>query len=199
MAVLCAGSLALADTITFNSPAGALGTTQVYTLDGVNFTATAFNGGNLFAKNGGSDEKGLGLTNDSQHEIGPGTPTQFIQLDLLPLITAGFTGFQFLMGSSTVIDAWKVSACASAGSGGSGPPCDSSVNALTGTDELTFHPVPSDFSATNHYLDFSATSGNVLLEELSATPAPEPRFYGLLLTAILGFAGIVIRKRRTLV
>ena len=62
---------AQAATFNFLSPAGALGTTQSYTVDGLTITAAGFNSSNfttpdvkLFAKTGGGDENGLGLTND---------------------------------------------------------------------------------------------------------------------------------------
>ena len=58
------GSLALADTITFDNPTGNLGVTHTYTLDGANIIATEFNGTALFAKNLGAGEQGLGVTAD---------------------------------------------------------------------------------------------------------------------------------------
>ena len=94
------GSLALADTITFDSPTGNLGVTHPYTLDGVTITATEFNGTALFAKNLGVGEQGLGVTADPSTEnelFAPGT--DFIQLDLSALIAAGFTNFSFAMNS----------------------------------------------------------------------------------------------------
>ena len=65
------GSAAFADTLIFVPPAGDLGPTWTYTLDGVNVVATGFNGGDLFGKNLGFDEEGIGLHSDpsGQNEI----------------------------------------------------------------------------------------------------------------------------------
>jgi hypothetical protein len=186
-------SLAFADVIVFNSPTGDLGsTTHNYTLDGFTITATGFNGGDLFGKNGGSDEAGLGLANDpsGDHEIffnPTGAPQDFIQLDLLNLINAGFSNFQFQMNSTTGTEGWSVSACSV-----SGTDCFSSP--VTGTDE-NGHNAPVSLSKTNHFLDFSSTDGNVLLHSLSATAVPEPQFYGFLTLALVGLAAL--RSRRS--
>src|SRR5579871_1501948 len=67
------GISAQATTITFleNGQNTALGTTSTFTESGASLTAYA-NGGNLYAKNLGAGEQGLGLTSDplSQNEIG---------------------------------------------------------------------------------------------------------------------------------
>jgi hypothetical protein len=192
---LALSSLALADTVSFSSPGGDRGASQTYTLDGVTITATGFNGGDLFGKSLGGNENGLGLTGDptTDNEIffkSMGTQ-DFIQLDVLNLLNANFTAFQFQMNSSTSPDAWSVSACSVSGT-------DCFTSPATGTDQNA-HNAPASLSKTNHYLDFSATGGNVLLSSLSATPpsVPEPRFYGLLLVALLGVAGVILRNRRS--
>lgn len=187
------GSLAFADSIVFNSPSGNLGsTTHTYTLDGVSFVATGFNGGNLFGKDAGGGENGLGLVQDPSGDdeiFFRSTGTQdFIQLDVLNLLKAGFNNFQFQMGSTTGDEGWSVSACATSGT-------DCFTSPVTGSSE-NVHSVPVTLSATNHYLDFSATEGNVLLGLISATSSvPEPRFYGVLLVGMLALVGIVLRKR----
>ncbi len=188
------GSLALADTITFDSPTGNLGATHTYTFDGANIIATEFNGTALFAKNLGVGEQGLGVTADPSKEnelFAPGT--DFIQLDLSDLLAKGFTNFSFAMNSvqenQKTPDAWSVSACSVSGTN-----CGASP--ITGNDQAN-HAFPAGFSATNHFLDFSATGGNVLISSLTATPTPEPRFYGVLLLGILGLVGLVYRKQRT--
>src|SRR5258706_14564599 len=67
-------STANATTWNFNVPSGALGTTQTYTADGITITAAGFTStaaltagsanANLFGKNLGGDESGLGLVDD---------------------------------------------------------------------------------------------------------------------------------------
>jgi hypothetical protein len=197
LGVLLLASQGWADGVSFNSPTGDLGSaTQTYTLDGVNIVATGFNGGDLFGKNAGPGEQGVGLTGDpsGDHEIFfKSTGTQdFIQLDLLNLINAGFTSFQFQMSSTTGGEGWSVSACSVSGT-------DCFTSPATGLDE-TLHSVPGGFSKTNHFLDFSATNGNVLLDMIAATPptpAPEASTSGLLLSGMLGLVAVVLWKRRT--
>jgi PEP-CTERM motif len=178
----------------FNSPSGDLGsTTHTYIFDGQNLLASGFNGGDLYGKNSGTDEKGLGLVNDpsGDHEIWHKTTgaQDFIQLDLLNLINAGFTNFMFQMGSTTGTEQWQVTACSTAGVSGSGP-CAANGSTLTGTDE-SVHSVPVNLSATNHYLDFSSNDGNLLLGSIST---PEPGA-GVLLLGGIGLLGLVMRKR----
>jgi hypothetical protein len=195
IASLGLGSAAFADVEVFSTPTGDLTTTHTYSLDGVNIVATGFNGGDLWGKADGGDENGVGLANDpgGDHEIYHVTSgaIPFIQIDLLNLINAGFAGFQFQMNSTTSPDGWSVSACSSGGT-------DCGTSAVTGSDEGVSHSVPT-LSATNHYLDFSATAGNVLLKEITATrvATPEPRFYGFLLAGMMALVGIVRGKLRS--
>jgi hypothetical protein len=76
--------------VDFTNPAGALGTVQTYTVNGINLTARGYTGvtsstqtgtpTNLYGKTDGGDESGLGLASlHSDFEIGQG---DFIQLDL---------------------------------------------------------------------------------------------------------------------
>jgi hypothetical protein len=191
-----------ADGVSFDSPLGPQPNPQTYTLDGVSIVATAFNGGVLFGKNLGVGEQGVGLTGDpsGQNEIFAivgGAPQGYIQLDLLSLITAGFTNIEFAMNSVTGPDAWQVTACATAGTPGSGP-CAANGSTLTGMTEGLL-AVPGNLSAADPFLDFSANAGNVLLSEIAATPpsVPEPSSLGLLLVGMLALVAILKLKRRT--
>jgi hypothetical protein len=190
-----------ADGISFSSPTGDWGsTTHTFTIHGIRITATAFNGGNLFAKNSSSDENGMGLSGDpsGDHEIFAkmSGAQDFIQLDLLSLITAGFTNIKFQMGSTEGGDSWQVTACSTAGVSGSGP-CSANASTLVGSDG-TLNLAPMNLSATNHYLDISATEGNVLLDELQAFDAPsvpEPSSYALLLAGMMALVGASLARR----
>ena len=207
--VLNLGALALmlfsaassrADGVSFNSPMGDLGSaTFTYMLDAVPIVATGFNGGDLFGKSAGLNEQGVGLAGDpsGQHEIFAvaGAPQDYIQLDLGALIAAGFTNIMFEIGSTQGTENWQVTACATAGTEGSGP-CAANGSTLTGTAQ-TFQLAPGNLSATNHFLDISANNGNVLLEQIAATaPTPEPSSLGLLLAGMLGLAGMSFLRRR---
>jgi hypothetical protein len=82
-----------ADGVSFSSPTGDWGSmTHTFTIHGISITATAFNGGNLFAKNSDPDETGMGLAGDpsGDHEIFAkmGGAQDHIQLNQLRLITA---------------------------------------------------------------------------------------------------------------
>jgi hypothetical protein len=195
------GSVAFADSIVFNNPSGDLGSsTHTYTLDGVSIIASGFNGatvanpnGDLFGKNGGGDENGLGFvadpSGDDEIYLKASGTQDFIQLDMINLLNAGFKNIMFQMGSSSGNDAWSVSACSVSGT-------DCGTGAFTGSDEL-FHTALT-VTATNHFLDFSATGGNVLLGSIAATPSvPEPQFYGVFAIAMLALGVVVLRKRRS--
>jgi hypothetical protein len=193
-------SLAFADSIVFDNPSGDLGSsTHTYTLDGASIIASGFNGatvanpnGDLFGKNGGDDENGLGFvadpSGDKEVYFKTSGTQDFIQLDMINLVNAGFKNFMFQMGSATGNDGWSVSACSASG-------VDCGTGAFTGSDEL-FHAFT--VTATNHFLDFSATGGNVLLGSIAATPSvPEPQFYGVFAIAMLALGVVVLRKRRS--
>jgi PEP-CTERM motif len=190
-----------ADGVSFSSPTGDLGSAAwTYMLDGIPIVATAFNGGNLFGKNSGVNEQGVGLTGDpsGQHEIFAvaGVPQDYIQLNLGALIAAGFTNIMFEIGSTQGVEHWQVTACATAGTPGAGP-CAANGSTLIGVAQ-TFQAAPSNLSAADPFLDISANNGNVLLEQIAATApttTPEPSSLGLLLAGMLGVAGISLMRR----
>jgi hypothetical protein len=167
-------------TFDFSSPSGVLGTAQTYSMSGpggpVTITAEGFTGGfassvNLFGKNDGGDENGLGLTDDptGANEI---SGTSFIRLSLPTFLPSGH-GLgalgTFRMGSTTEGETWAVFASLS--------PTTGYQLFSQGNDELS-HGLPicsfcggANFNLFPFYI-FEATNGDVLLSSISVAPGP---------------------------
>jgi hypothetical protein len=207
-AALCTGSAASAAvTIDFGSQPGNLGPTATYTSGGLTVTAAGFSDGfdhsaatDLYGKNDGGDEQGLGLAADPSHEIywGNSHNGAFIQLDVSGLFGL-VSSAQFFMGSTTggapAGEQWQVFGSNAAGCGwfcSIDPP-------LTGFDE-GMHDLFG--FGTYQYYDFyslgtggNAAPGNVLLGGLVLTPVPEPGTWAMMLLG-LGAVGAAMQRNR---
>jgi hypothetical protein len=177
---------ASAITYNFNIPSGSLGTTQDYTVDGITITAAGFSSPaalaagpnvNLFGKNLGGNENGLGLVNDifGDNEI---SGTSLIRIAM----SASLTAVTFQMNSTTDGEAWQVSGSNSATAG--------FAPLLAGTDELS-HSIPFF-----NFYTFSATVGNVLLASMTAAVVPSPIVGAGLPGLILACGGLIALARR---
>jgi len=189
--------------IDFGSQPGNLGPTATYTSGGLTVTASGYSDGfnfsaptDLYGKNAGGDEQGLGLAADpsGQNEIywGNSHLGAFVELDVSALFGL-VSNAQFFMGSTTNGEQWAVYGSNNAGCGWF---CGGA--SLTGFDEGT-HDL-FDFGAYQYYDFYSlgtfgnGAPGNVLLGGLALTPSvPEPGTWAMML---LGFGAVGAAMRR---
>jgi hypothetical protein len=155
-------------TITFNGITGDLGaTSQSYSSGGTTVTAYGYVSGspsNLFGKNDGGDEVGIGLTGQPNNEI---TSTDFIQLNISQLAAHGFTSASIFVGSTQGTDEpWDLYASNTLGT----------LGAIEITSNTTDYPNGIDISSLLgfKYIGLTANPGgiggqNVLLGAISAS------------------------------
>lgn len=164
--------------------------TLTYTVSGVSLTVNGFSGlgpsappNNLFIKTGGGGESGLGLSAQTSNEIQPGT---FIQLN-----TSGLPAGPGTISIGSVQAGESFNVCL-----GNTPGKFGSVNCMPGTgpfppnDIATLTGVPFNIPGYP-FVDITASTGDVLVGEVS--PAPEPSTLALLLT---GAAGLALARKQ---
>jgi hypothetical protein len=203
---LCATSTAYGQTINFTSPAGNVySSTHQYGATGnpsLYVIATGYDTGgnktNLYGKNLGGDEVGLGLNADpsGQHEIFRGA---FVQLNVSDLF-GQVSSAMFHFGSDTLNEQWEVYGSNTDGSLGTallyGINDEANHNLMNlgglGWGNYNYYNFRS-LGTGIHGLDGSST-GNVLLGNLVVTAAvPEPSTWAMML---LGFGAIGFAARR---
>lgn len=215
LTVLCcsfafAASSAWATLVTWNlNPSGAnanVGSnSQSYTISGL-YTITARgydnSGGigsphNLYFKNLGVSERGLGITGtvDNELQVSGGTPLHFIQLDLTSILSQGFTNGQIEVGSVQSGESWNLYGSNTLGSLGV------KLNATafgSSTDEM-FVNVPT--FGTYAFISVVTATGDVLPVAFQATftPIPEAASVIPVLCLVTVATAIEIRRRRRVV
>lgn len=209
--VLLCGSVALvassaqATVVTWDlNPSGlnqAAGTSsQPFTVSGYTITAYGYdnNAGTgtlheLFYKNAGSDEIGLGLTNVTNNEVqvnSNGDPLQFIQLNLTSILAAGFTNGKIEIGSvqsGELFNLYGSNTLGMLGTKLNSTPYDSSKDDV-------FVSVPN--FGTYKFISVVAAAADVMPVAFQATITPIPEATSLIPTALLAIAVTAFEARR---
>jgi hypothetical protein len=180
-----------------NTPNGDMGTSNTFNRNGVRIVAYSDSiSGNfqpdLYGKNGGTNETGLGLTHDVDHEI---NSSDFVQMDFADPLTLHVQEVQFEMGSVQAGEGWSLYGSHTSGVLGTDL-LDSTING-----QLVSLP---DWGVYRYY-SWTATAGNVVLGEIVVTTggvqttagAPEPQNMAATGAALIGL-GLMIRRLRRL-
>ena len=189
MAVILAAFPAAAASITFSftNPSGDVGSnmhTYASTPSGYSITAYGYRNGspvNLYGKNGGGDENGLGLMGTSDFEIGGNA---IILLDISQL--QGAQSLQLSIGSVQPSEGYEIY--------GEAQLNGSKTLLLAGQIDSSFFTVPG-FSQYK-YIGVGAGNGDVLLDAVRFTTAPEPGTFVLVGVALVGVS-FVRRSRKS--
>jgi len=193
LAAVSASAASATVEIDFNSATGDIGTSHTYSGGGLSVTANGLGPTgaiDLFGKNNGGDESGVGIANDptGDHEIwGDATTPNFgaIVLNVSDLLAHNVSGAQFFMGSTTNGESWIVWDNSGGGF----------AQVLTGADELTWHNLPDWGSATEYAFSAGGAGQNVLLGGISLTALPEPATWAMMLLGF-GAIGVALRRRK---
>ncbi len=199
-AVLGCATLGHAGSFTwdFNQFLGVLGAAQNFAStpnSGVDIAAYGYSCANqnltgctatdLYGKNGGAGEDGLGIyNNDGQNEI---QSNQFVQLDLTSLFARAPSGETFTIQSVQNNEGFAFYQSGGLGLAGTLIAGKTSGSGETYSTVFTLDPSKGDF------ISLSATKGNVLLSGLTAeftSNSPEPATLGLVGSALIGLASL---------
>lgn len=171
----------------FNSPTGNLGNTEVYTSNGVAVTAYGYLGGHtadLFGKNNGGDEVGVGIAGQSDNEIGTNS---FIQLDLAQFWASNPSNVSMSIGSVQSGESWRIFGSNTLGTLG--------TLKQSGTTDYPNSFILNSILGSYRYLGVQSGSGDVLISTLSGVSTPEPATL-LILGSGLALASMCKRRSR---
>ncbi len=187
--MLLLGASAYADS--FTGPTGPLGSSSVFTIDGTTVTAYAFTSpgtaGNLYFKNSGITETGIGLTTGLAHEIGG---SSFVTLDISNLLSLDATSLALSMESVEHGESYEIWGSNSLGTPGT---------VLVGKQTMGGVETNVPGFGSYKYISVSAPTGQVLINDLvftSTSTVPEPSTVGLLLAGLALLAGMVAMSNK---
>lgn len=175
-----------------NAPVGS--SSNSYTQSGSTIIATGYDNVSgpdmlhqLFFKNAGASETGLGLTNisDNELQVSNGVPVNYIQLDLRSILSNGFTNGKIEVGSVQTGESFGLYGSSSAGT----------LGTLLGTFGSTFD---DQFVAVPNFGNYgfvsvAAASADVLPVAFQAVGTPVPEMNAL--PAVAGLLSIVALSR----
>lgn len=175
------------DTFNFNQNLGDIGKTDLLKAGLVQFLISGFNSpgtiGDIWEKNLGPTESGLGLLQESDHEIGIGG-SDFLQVDIskltadksVEMVTFGINSLQ----QGENYDIWGSNSAGSLGT----------LIAANQTDPNFTIPL-----APYQFISLTAGRGNVLLNDVAVTATPEPSTFIMFLTGGgLLLAGLLLKR-----
>lgn len=181
---------ALADSLdfTFTSTLGNLGSSTTLTNGGVSLTVSGYSAPgistDLFSKNGGTNEIGLGIANGTDREI---TGTDFIQLDLQPILSNHPSSVSLVMSSIQGSDNYDVWGSNRAGQPSTLLLSDQTKSTFTLSDLGQFRYIsissPGDSTVLLNAVNVAAGSGT---GSDTPTGTPEPGSAGMLLLGLVG-------------
>jgi hypothetical protein len=183
-AILCIALPASANSLpySFGIPTGTLGVSQAYTVNGITLTAYGFDNStpiNLYGKNDGGDETGLGISRAPDHEI---QTYNFVQLDVTNLHSLNILSALISMGSVQEGEGWKLYGSNTLGSLG--------TLLMSGSQDMGSTDIMSDIKQYD-FIGIQASSHDVLLSSLTidySQNVPEPASLLLLGSALVGVA-----------
>ncbi len=201
---LLLGTSAQAGTISFPFTAGTgnVGSNSLTdTVSGYSITAYGYDANgtahNLFLKNGGGDEQGLGLTGTFDNELslssGGHTYANFIQIDVSKVLSSSISG-SLEMGSVTNGEKYDVYGSNTLGSLG--------TSLLTGqtTEYPNFISIPSwgsyKYIGVTVTPNSSSPSNNVLVDAFAINAVPEPASVVMMATSLVAGLGLVVVRKR---